>query len=222
MPDEMLRVTVAIGRLREMISGLVRIANDLDAQRQAIRDDPELHKEARDHRLKTIASEAQRRIEAEVQSGQDLVEEARRYRDRARQAAQVDPLHLGRVRSLLERGVAPAAIADQAVRLGDFDALRALRSELAWTPLDGQGFADTPDAISGVERRMLEAAEGDPRYGDEAEFLRASRDLDAISPALEAAFRFGTHAIEDRHRGPDRMRLAYAMKNAGLDQEGGE
>lgn len=119
----------------------------------------------------------------------------------------------GRVRRLLERGLAPSKVLERAVELKDADTIAALRAEaLYWG--DGDKFIDAIKTIEACDRALAEVG-----TGNEAEHNQAALDLAELSGGLPEIERFAALSVQDAAKpGRDRLRLAYAL----IDEERGD
>lgn len=181
------------------------VQRKLETRLQAIRDDPELTPEQRKHREEKAYSEGRvewKRRYAQLKADMEAADEAAQVEYTARR---IDPGAQTRVRSLLDRGLAPAKVLERARTLGDDEMVAALRTELLYFAADGE-FADAQETIDACNRALAEVA-----IGAEQENNRALVDLEDARPKAQKVGEVVGKAVHGFATPTDRIALGYAM-----------
>ena len=187
------------------LAELHRLPDDLANRVEAIERNPELHPEARAHRIDKARREAEanrERLEAAVRHHDQEVED---LWTRFLSGVRVHPSAEARLRQLLDRGLAHNQILDRARGLEDEPLIVALLKEALYHG-DRKGFVEAGETVGGCVRAL-----GDLDTSNDGDMYRLSLKFAERRKSQDELFRFARKGVEGRHQGAPRTRLALAL-----------
>lgn len=205
-------------RVREARSKLVALADDVQAANAATDGDPYATDEEKTLRKQRAKDEANQKLTGRVAAAREALKDARTFADRELAREKPTEASSARVRRMLDQGLAPGQIADRARELGDRKTLAAVRDELAYLHLSGEGKGQaTRFAQPGEVGRLLRTVDthlADLEPDRERRELHALIELAYGGGGLKQAEELAVKGVSGDPVGRERIAMAYASNAA--------